>query len=260
MARLAQNRVPMGVVDLVLIFAAGLVAGTINAVVGSGSLITFPTLLALGYPPVVANVSNTIGLVPGSVSAAIGYRQKLAGMARTIWKLVPWCAGGALVGGLLLLALPDAVFEGVVVVLIALALVLVLVQPRLTRRLRERGGGAGHARWMLPAGLFGTSMYGGYFGAAQGVLFIAVLGILLTDDLQAANAVKNVLAAVVNGAAAVLFMIASTPDWRVVGLIACGSIVGGQIGALVGKRLPPLVLRLVIVAIAVTAIVRVLAG
>ncbi|HTE55135.1 MAG TPA: sulfite exporter TauE/SafE family protein [Kofleriaceae bacterium] len=247
----------MGAVDILLVVGAGLLAGTINAVVGSGSLITFPTLLALGYPPVVANVSNTIGLVPGSISGAIGYRDKLAGQARTIARLAPWCAGGAVVGGLLLLALPDAVFEGIVIALVALALLLVIIQPRLTRRLRERGGVARHARWMLPGGLFATSMYGGYFGAAQGVLFMAVLGILLTDDLQQANAVKNVLAAIVNGAAAVLFIIASEPDWAVAGLLAGGSIVGGQIGALAGKRLPPLALRLVIIAIAITAIARV---
>jgi uncharacterized protein len=248
----------MGLVDILLIVAAGVAAGTINAVVGSGSLVTFPTLLALGYPPVVANVSNTIGLVPGSISGAIGYRDKLVGKRRVIARLVPWCATGAVVGGLLLLALPDAVFEGIVVALIALALVLVIVQPRLTRLLREREGVAGHARWMLPLALFGTSMYGGYFGAAQGVLYIAVLGILLTDDLQEANAFKNVLAAVVNGAAAVLFIFASEPDWPAVGLLAAGSVVGGQIGALVGKRLPPLLLRLVIIAIAIIAIARVL--
>jgi uncharacterized protein len=247
----------MGIVDILLIVAAGVAAGTINAVVGSGSLVTFPALLALGYPPVVANVSNTIGLVPGSISGAIGYRDKLAGKGRVIARLLPWCASGAVLGGVLLLALPDAVFEGVVVALIGLALVLVVAQPRLTRRLRARGGVSGHARWMLPAALFGTSMYGGYFGAAQGVLFIAALGILLTEDLQEANAVKNVLAAVVNGAAAVLFMIASEPDWTAAGLIAIGSIAGGQIGAMVGKKLPPALLRLVIIAIAVTAIARV---
>jgi uncharacterized protein len=246
----------MGAADSILVFVAGLVAGTMNAVVGSGSLVTFPTLLALGYPPVVANVSNTIGLVPGSISGAIGYRDKLAGMSPTIWRLAPWCAGGALTGGLLLLALPDAVFEVVVVVLVALALVLVLLQPLLNRRLRERGSQSQHARWMLPIALFATGIYGGYFGAAQGVLFMAALGILLTQDLQQANAVKNVLAAIVNGAAAVLFIFASDPDWAVAGLIALGSVVGGQIGAVAGKKLPPLALRLVIVAVGLTAIVR----
>ncbi len=247
----------MSALDILLIVGAGIAAGTINAVVGSGSLITFPTLLALGYAPVVANVSNTIGLVPGSISGAVGYRDKLAGKRRVVGRLAPWCAGGALAGGLLLLSLPDAVFEGVVIVLIAIALVLVVIQPWLTRRLRAGQGVSRHAAWALPLGLTATSMYGGYFGAAQGVLFIAVLGILLTDDLQEANAFKNVLAAVVNGAAAVLFIAVSEPDWAVVGLLAGASTLGGFIGARVGKRLPPALLRLVIIAIAVLAIARV---
>lgn len=250
----------MDALEIIAIVAAGVAAGTINTVVGSGSLITFPALLALGYPPVVANISNTIGLVPGSISGSIGYREKLKGMSRTLWLLAPWCAVGALVGGLLLLALPDSVFEGVVVVLIALAIVLVLIQPKVTSWLRRRGGVPHHARWMLPAGLFATSVYGGYFGAAQGVLFIAALGILLTEDLQQANAVKNVLAGVVNATAAVFFIIFAEPNWAVVGLIAAGSVIGGQIGALVGKRLPPFVLRLVIVVIGIAAIVRVATG
>jgi len=244
----------MGAADVILIFAAGLVAGTMNAVVGSGSLVTFPTLLALGYPPVVANVSNTIGLVPGSVSGAIGYREKLRGMSRPIGRLVPWCAGGALVGGVLLLALPDTVFETIVIALIALAIVLVLAQPLL---LRERGTNR-RTTWMLPVAMAAASVYGGYFGAAQGVIYIAILSILLTEDLQLANAIKNVLAAVVNGAAAVLFAFASEPNWTVVGLIAAGSIVGGQLGARVGRKLPPALLRVVIVAVGIAAIIKVL--
>jgi uncharacterized membrane protein YfcA len=234
------------------------VAGTMNSLVGSGSLVTYPTLIALGYPPIVANVSNTIGLVPGSIAAAIGYREKLAGLSGTIWRMVPWCAAGALLGGGLLLALPAEVFEVVVVALIALAVLLVLIQPRLVRGRRARGKPPRHVRWALPAFLFGTSIYGGYFGAAQGVLFIAVLGILVTEDLHQANAIKNVLAAVVNGAAALLFIAVAKPDAAVAGLIAAGSLVGGHLGALVGKRLPPLVLRLAVVAIGIAAIVRVL--
>lgn len=247
----------MSAIEALLIVLGGIAAGTINAVVGSGSLITFPTLLALGYAPVVANVSNTLGLVPGSISGAIGYRDKLVGKAGAVARLAPWCAVGALAGGLLLLTLPDAVFEGVVIVLIALALLLVLVQPALTRRLREGAGAGRHAAWALPLGLTATSMYGGYFGAAQGVLFLAVLGILLTDDLQEANAFKNVLAAIVNGTAAILFIAVSEPDWAVVGLLAGASTVGGQIGARVGKRLPPTLLRALIIVIAVVAIARV---
>jgi hypothetical protein len=149
------------------------------------------------------------------------------------------------------------VFEGVVVVLIALALILVALQARLTRWLRGREGESRHGRWLLPVGLFAISMYGGYFGAAQGILFIAVLGILVTDDLQRANAIKNILAAVVNGAAAVLFIATAELDWAAAAIIAAGSIIGGQLGARIGRKLPPVALRCAIIAIGLTAIVRI---
>lgn len=251
----------MTLLDAVLIVAAGLAAGTINAVVGSGSLITFPALLALGYPPLVANVSNNIGVVPGSISGSWGYRRELAGMLPVLRRLVPWCAAGGILGSVLLLVLPPGVFTSVVVVLIALALLLVLVQPRVAAKLRTRGHLHEPSRrrtLALVLGLFGASTYGGYFGAAQGVIYLALLSLLLVEDLQVANAVKNVLATVVNGVAAVLFMVFAHPDWAVVGLIALGAAVGGQVGAKVGRRLPPAVLRLVIVVVGVLAIIKVL--
>jgi len=247
--------------DGVLIGSAGLAAGTINTVVGSGSLITFPALLALGYPPLVANVSNTLGLVPGGLSGAIGYRRELGGTGGVLRRLVPWSAAGGVLGAVLLLVLPSAVFSSVVVVLIAVALVLVLVQPRLSARLRERGPLSAPTRRraaVLAVGVFAASVYGGYFGAAQGVVYVALLSLLLVDDLQVANAVKNVLATVVNAVAAVTFVAFAHPDWAVVGLIALGSTVGGQLGARVGRRLQPPVLRAVIVVVGVAAIVNVL--
>lgn len=253
----------MTLLDAVLIVAAGLAAGTINAVVGSGSLITFPALLALGYPPLVANVSNNIGLVPGSISGAWGYRRELADTGPVLRRLLPWCAAGGALGSSLLLLLPARVFESVVVVLIALALLLVVLQPRLAARLRTRAPlhEANRARTVaLVIGLFGASIYGGYFGAAQGVIYLALLSLLLVEDLQVANAIKNVLATVVNGVAAVLFMVFAHPDWAVVGLIALGAVVGGQLGAKVGRRLPPAALRVVIVVVGVAAIVKVVAG
>lgn len=243
-----------------LIALAGLAAGTINTVVGSGSLITFPALLALGYPPLVANVSNNIGLVPGGVSGAWGYRRELAGMRPLLLRLAPWSAAGGLLGAVLLLVLPTSVFDAVVVVLIAVALVLVLVQPRLSVRLRGRGPLAAPSRGRAAAlslGLFGASVYGGYFGAAQGVVYVALLSLLLLDDLQVANGVKNVLATVVNGVAAVTFVLFAHPDWAVVGLIALGSGLGGVLGARVGRRLPAVVLRGVILVVGVAAIVNV---
>ncbi len=251
----------MTVLDAVLIALAGLAAGTINTVVGSGSLITFPALLALGYPPVVANVSNNIGLVPGGISGVWGYRRELAGTRAVLLRLMPWSAAGGLLGAVLLLVLPAGVFTVVVVVLIALALVLVVVQPWVSARLKKRRSTAAPTRARvlgLSLGMFAASIYGGYFGAAQGVLYVALISLLLIDDLQQANAVKNVLATVVNGVAALTFILFAHPSWEVVGLIAVGSTIGGQLGARVGRLLPPKVLRAVIVVVGVVAIVSLL--
>lgn len=251
----------MTALDAVLILLAGLAAGTINTVVGSGSLITFPALLALGYPPLVANVSNNIGLVGGGITGVWGYRRELAGTGAVLRRTLPWAAAGAVLGSTLLLVLPSAVFETVVVVLIALALVLVLVQPMVSARLRTRGPLGQLTRLravLLVTGLFLSSVYGGYFGAAQGVLYVAVLSLLLVDDLQVANGIKNVLALVVNAVSAVVFALFAEPDWAVVGLILAGSLVGGVVGSSVGRRLPPTVLRVVIVVVGVAAIANVL--
>jgi uncharacterized membrane protein YfcA len=244
--------------DGVIIVIAGMAAGTINTVVGSGSLITFPMLLTLGYPPVLANVSNNIGLVPGAISGVYGYRRELVGQRGRITRLAPLSAIGALTGALLLLVLPSAVFKRVVVVLIVVALVLVVLGPRLSRRLARPH--EGHARISLTlvvlVGLAG--IYGGYFGAAQGIILIALLGIFVLDDLQRLNATKNVLAMTVNLVASVVFVFATHVDWAVVACIAAGSIVGGQLGATFGRRLDPRALRVVIVVVGLTALIRLL--
>ena len=244
--------------DGVIIVIAGMAAGTINTVVGSGSLITFPMLLTLGYPPVLANVSNNIGLVPGAISGVYGYRRELVGQRGRIVRLAPLSAVGALTGALLLLVLPSAVFKRVVVVLIVVALVLVVLGPRLSRRLARPH--EGHARISLTlvvlVGLAG--IYGGYFGAAQGIILIALLGIFVLDDLQRLNATKNVLAMTVNLVASIVFVFATHVDWAVVACIAAGSIVGGQLGATFGRRLDPRALRVVIVVVGLTALVRLL--
>ena len=244
------------------IAGAGLVAGGINTIVGSGSLITFPTLVALGYPPLVANVTNTVGLVPGSLSGAVGYRRELVGQGARIVRLGVFAAAGGLTGGILLLQLPGS-FEQVVPYLVLLAVGLVIVQPRLAQRLARRAAEREQERGetggpVLRAGVFGTAVYGGYFGAAQGVLLIALLGIGLDDDLQRANALKNVLAALVNGVAAVLFMAAAPVRWGPAAIMAVASTVGGQLGAGVGRRLPGPVLRAVIVVAGTAVAVKLL--
>jgi uncharacterized protein len=284
------------------IFAAGLAAGTINTVVGSGTLITFPTLLAFGYPPVLANVSNNVGLVPGVASGVHGYRAELAGQRRRIIRLGSASASGGLVGAILLLVLPADAFKAIVPALIGVAVVMVLIQPRLARWMARRQvdrsaaapgdgdpgadpdgtrpprapDGGTTAVGVLPATdvsrsveavggpvlwffVFCAGVYGGYFGAAQGVLLIGMLGIAFTDSLQRINAVKNVLAGLVNGLAAIVFIALTHIDWGVAGLIAAGSIIGGQVGARVGRRLAPWALRLVIVCVGVAALVKLLA-
>lgn len=239
------------------VFVAGIAAGMINTIVGSGTLVTFPTLLAVGLPPVTANVSNALGLVPGSLSGAWGYRRELRGQGpRMLW-LAPATTIGAIVGALLLLRLPSAAFDAIVPVLIALGVLLVVFGPALNRRLQRRRAhetGSERPPWVW-AGVLGTGVYGGYFGAAQGVLLMAIFGIGIDDDVQRHNALKNVLSALVNAVAAVVFIIVAHIDWTVAGLLAVGSALGGQLGATIGRRLPPAALRVVIVVVGVTAII-----
>ncbi|GAA3397159.1 sulfite exporter TauE/SafE family protein [Streptomyces roseoviridis] len=251
----------MSIWEMLAVFAAGTAAGTINTIVGSGTLITFPVLLATGLPPITANVSNALGLVPGSISGAIGYRSELKGQTTRVLRLGGAALLGGLVGAVLLLALPSEAFDAIVPVLIGIALVLVLLQPRISAAVRRRREATGttahpHGGAALLVGLFLASVYGGYFGAAQGVLYISLMGLLLHDTLQRINAVKNILGAVVNGVAAVFFLFVADFDWTAVLLIAVGSTIGGQIGAKVGRRLPPTVLRGVIIAVGVVAILQ----
>lgn len=241
----------------VAVAAVGVVAGAINTIVGSGSLITFPTLLAVGYPAVLANVSNTVGLVPGSISGAVGYRRELRGQQRRIALLMPAAVLGGLAGAALLLAVPGA-FRDVVPILILAAVVLVLVQPHVARRRAERGQVAEHPGALLHGGVFLTAVYGGYFGAAQGVILLALLGITLDDDLQRLNGVKNVIAAVVNGVAAVYFIAATHIAWVAALLLLAGSTVGGQLGAHYGRRIPAGVLRVVIAVVGTGVAIKLL--
>jgi uncharacterized membrane protein YfcA len=275
---------------VLLVLLAGLAAGTINTIVGSGTLITFPALLAVGLPPVVANISNTIGILFGSVSGVWGYRRELAGQARRLRLLAPVSLIGGGVGALALLVAPESTFELVVPVLVGVAVVLVIVQPRLAtvvaqRRARQAeaaraglvgadAGGVSARPGQAPAQASGgavtalvvgtglTGVYGGYFGAAQGVILVGLLGSLLPESLQRVNAVKNVLALIVNVVAALVFTTAATDrvDWAAAGLVAVGSLVGGLLGARIGRRLAPRVLRAVIVVVGVAALVRLTVG
>jgi uncharacterized membrane protein YfcA len=238
------------------IFAAGAAAGTVNTIVGSGTLVTFPVLLAFGYSPVTANVSNTVGLVPGSISGAHGYRAELVGQGRRAARLGIVSAAGGITGALLLLALPASAFKSIVPGFIAAALILVLVQPWLAQRLATRHGHPLAARGALPVGLYAVGVYGGYFGAAQGILILALLGLASSEGFQRVNGLKNVLAGLTNLVAGIVFVIAAHISWPVVALIAAGSVLGGQLGARIGRRLPPAGLRIVIVGVGIAAILK----
>jgi len=249
----------LGPGEALAILAAGTAAGAVNAVVGSGSLITFPALLAFGFSPVVANVSNSVGLVPGNLSSGFGYRRELAGQRGRLVRLGVAAGAGALGGAIALLSLPASAFRLIVPVLILIACVLVVVQPWLSawisaRRDDERE----RASPVLSAGIFLSGAYGGYFGAAQGLLVIGLLGTFLDETLQRVNGAKNVLVTIVNGTAAALFLVFAHVSWAAVALIAAGSTVGGLLGARYGRRLPPTVLRLFVVVIGVIAAIKLL--
>jgi uncharacterized membrane protein YfcA len=234
-------------------------AGGINTVVGSGTLITFPVLLAFGYAPVTANVTNTLGLVPGSAAGAYGYRSELRGQWRRTGRLACASLAGGVTGAVLLLELPASAFKAIVPGFIGIALVLVVLQPRLSAWLSARGAApTPQAGWAVLLSVYAAGVYGGYFGAAQGILLLAILGLGLPESLQRVNAVKNVLAGLVNLIAAVIFVFVAHIAWDAALLIAVGATAGGVVGARVGRRLPPVVLRGVIVVVGVSAIAQLL--
>jgi uncharacterized protein len=250
----------LGPGEALAILAAGCGAGAINAVVGSGSLITFPTLLAFGFPPVVANVSNNVGLVPGNVSSGFGYRRELEGQRGRLLRLGVAAGAGSVAGAAALLSLPASAFRLIVPVLILIACALVLVQPRLSSWISaRRDDEAARLSPVLGAGIFLSGAYGGYFGAAQGVLVIGLLGTFLDETLQRVNGAKNVLVTIVNGTAAVVFVAFAHVSWVAVALVAAGSTVGGLIGARYGRRLPPAALRLFVVMIGLISAIKLLA-
>jgi uncharacterized membrane protein YfcA len=251
----------LSLAEVLCIALAGLAAGTINTVVGSGTLITFPVLLAFGYAPVTANVSNTIGLVPGSISGAIGYRREMKGQGKRALRLGSMSVLGGITGAVLLLVLPSSAFKAIVPVFIAIALVLTVMQPRISRWLTRREIDLqrdGHPLTALAVYL--TGVYGGYFGAAQGILLLAILGVALTQDLHRTNALKNVLAGLVNGVAGLYFVFAAHVDWGPAAIIAGSAILGAQLGARYGRKLPPGALRALIIVVGVSAIIQLIVG
>ncbi|MCU1455415.1 MAG: anion permease [Acidimicrobiales bacterium] len=247
----------MNGLQAVAVVAAGMGAGGVNAMMGSGSLITFPTLLAVGYAPVTANVSNNIGLVPGSVSGALGFRRELEGQGSRARTLAIGSGLGGLLGAVLLLTLPSQVFDAVVPVLVLVACLMLALQPSVARLVARRRSADARDVGVAPLAIaFLAGVYGGYFGAAQGVILLAMLGVLVPDELKRSNALKNVLAGTVNGVAALVFIVFAHVAWLAVVLVAAGAVVGGALGARVGRRVPPTVLRVMVVVLGIGVSVR----
>lgn len=250
----------MRLFEAVILVLVGMFAGTINSIIGSGGLVTFPVLLAFGYSPLVANMTNNMGVLPGALSAVYAYRREL----KTQWSRVVRLAALSIVGGfggaILLLELPAAAFKKIVPVLIAAALVLIILQPRLQRRIAKRE--TVHRRHIITrdTGIFLTGIYGGYFGAAQGILLMSILGAVFDESIQKLNSIKIMLAFSANSAAAIVFMFRGGVAWGAAGALAVGSIVGGQIGPHIGRRLPNSVYRGFIVFVGLAAIAKVLSS
>jgi uncharacterized protein len=246
--------------EVIALLGAGMAAGTINTIVGAGTLITFPTLLFFGYPPLVANVSNTVGLVAGGITGIHGYRRELVGQGGVLRALMPASLLGAVTGAVLLLWLPESAFDAIVPALIAVSVLLVLLGPRLQAwaAARHPDHESGGRRLLLIAGVFAAGVYGGYFGAAQGVLLVGIMSVLMTISLQRVNGLKNVLATVANAVAALTFILVAPEriNWAVAALVAVGALAGGYVGARFGRRLSPVMLRGLIVVVGVLAIAK----
>ena len=252
----------MSSLEALAVLGAGLAAGVLTSTVGVASLVSFPVLLAVGLPPVVANASNTVGLVPAGVSGSFGYREELRAHPRLAWTVVLTCAVGAVGGAALLLSLPSSVFEAVVPWLILLTCLLVGVQPWLSRLLRSRAGADLGPRTRMGPVTTGfallTGVYGGYFGAGSGVMMVAVLGLGLDLELRVVNALKTLAVFAGNVVAGLVFVFVADLDWQAIGLLAAGSVVGGYVGARVGRRLPPTLFRVLVVVAGVVAAVLLL--
>jgi uncharacterized membrane protein YfcA len=258
----------MDVADILAVLGAGFGAGVVMTAVGAGSLVSFPILIGTGLSPLVANVCNNVGLVPGGLTGSWGYRRELAGHRGLVLRVAVTSGVGALVGAVLLLVLSADAFDRVVPFLVMAAATLVGLQPLVSAWVRRRavrsGASPGADRETMGPGLTGVAsvigVYGGYFGAAQGVMLVAFLALGLDVNLQTVNGLKNIAITSANIAASLVFILFAPLSWPVVGLVAVGSIAGGWLGAHLGRRLPPAVFRTLVVVFGYVVGIRLLLG
>jgi uncharacterized protein len=253
--------------QIALLAGAGLLAGAVNAVAGGGSLISFPALLAVGYPALTANVTNSVALTPGYFGGTLGYRRELEGQRRRILALGAISAAGAVLGAFLLVVSSAEFFERVVPFLIFLACGLLAAQTRLARLVRNRRESVAPAgdppdtdphTVPLFAAQFLAAIYGAYFGAGVGIMMLAILGIFLADNLQRLNALKGLLSLLINGIAAVYFILFADVRWVAVAIMAVTSLLGGQLGVVLARRLNDQALRWLVIAFGVAVGLRLL--
>ena len=245
----------LSVETIVLLAAAGFLAGALNAAAGGGSLISFPALIAVGYPPLTANVTNNIAVAPGYVTGATGYRRELRGQGHRILPLTVASTIGSLVGVGLILISSQSAFESIVPFLVLAACVLLAFQPAITRRLEEHSGDRNRPGSGVLAGQALAAVYGGYFSAALGVVVLAVLGLAFDDTLQRLNALKALLQLIIGAVSAVGFALVTPVAWTAVAVVAPASVVGGEVGARLARRVSDRALRVGIVTYGVACAV-----
>jgi uncharacterized protein len=234
--------------EVALLAGAGFLAGAVNAVAGGGSLISFPALLGVGYPSVTANVTNSVAVLPGYLGGSLGYRRELGGQGGRAGALAATSAAGAAAGSALLLLGSERTFERIVPFLILFSCALLAVQPALSRALRRP---ARENSLRLHVMDFAAAVYGGYFGAGLGIMLLAVLALSIDDELQRLNALKGLLSLLIGAVAAVSFAIFGPVVWEAAAIMAVTSLLGGQAGVVVARRLPETALRAVVVAFGV---------
>ena len=246
----------MTLLESILLFFAGVGAGMINSVVGSGSLLTFPTMIAIGFPPVVANITGNVGVLPGSFAGAFAYRKFFAGSGKHLIITALFSAVGGAMGAVLILSLPPEIFSAIVPILIGLAVLLVIFGPTIKKAVLKKSHDIEKpdSRFPLYITTALTGVYGGYFGAGQGIILLSFLSLMIRGGIQRANAYKNVLAGAGNLAATVVFLFFADIAWNAAILIMIGSLIGGIIGGRYGQRIPELAYRIFIVTIGIVAI------